>query len=280
MTVGLLPRRDTKEDEKHIMASKLQAVGADFGEPAWYLSRWKYNITIRAETVQEILQGEEFSCVLDLACGDGSISIPLLKPTNRLTLLDLSSAMLANAKSRISEDLAGNVRLINEDFLKADLAPHSFDLIICLGLIAHVDSPKALVGRIAELLSPEGVVIMESTDSSHFLNWPAIFHHDVLKAVGRMKYTLTLTTRDQVIEMFAAKGLELSAIYRYSMPNFVPGLDRFVSQKNLYNLIRVVYGSIRHNRNAWLGKECIYLFRPKRKATREKAEPEALSVGK
>ena len=261
------------------MSSRIDEVKSLFETPAWYLDRRQFNINIRTETVEELVAKLAPKQILDIACGNGSISMPLLKPTNRLTLLDLSSAMLANAKSRIPEGLAGNVRLINEDFFKADLAPHSFDLIICLGLIAHVDSPKALVSRIAELLTPGGVVIMESTDSSHFLNWPAVLYHGILEAFGHMKYALTLTTTDQIIEMFAAKGLELSAIFRYSVPE-VPGINRFVSQKNLYRLIRVMHGSIRHNRNAWLGKECIYFFEPDRNATRQHAEPEALSVGK
>lgn len=261
------------------MNSRIDEVRTLFETPAWYLDRRQYNIEVRAETVGALVANLKPGKILDIACGDGSISIPLLRSTNQLTLLDLSSAMLAIAKSRIPEGLTGKVQLINQDFLKADLAPHSFDLIICLGLIAHVDSPKALVGRIAELLNPGGVVIMESTDSSHFLNWPAVFHHSVLKALGRMKYKLTLTTTDEVIAMFAAKGLELSAIYRYSMPG-VPGIDRFVSQKNLYNLVRLMHGSIGHNRNPWLGKECIYSFKPSRQATRQDAEPEALSVSK
>lgn len=251
------------------MSTKINEVKSVFETPQWYLERRRYNINIRVETVQYFLRGRGFNQILDIACGDGSASIPLLNAQRQLTLLDLSSSMLSIARTNVPPDLRDRVQVINQDFLSVDFKPQSFDLIICLGLLAHVDSPKDVIGRIAQLLRPDGVVIMESTDAGSFLNRLGVSYHRLLEAFGRVKYRYTLTTTEQVVQMFATSGLELSAIYRYSLPP-LPGIDRIFSQRALYNYVRFAYGSARNNYNTWLGKECIYLFKPSSSAATTK----------
>jgi SAM-dependent methyltransferase len=241
------------------MSPKLDEVKSLFESPQPYLERRRYNINIRADTVQYFLRNRAFTTILDLGCGNGSASIPLLNLQRSLTLLDLSSQMLSIAQSQVPPTLSRNVQAINQDFLAADLAPHSFDVVICLGFLAHVDSPKDVIKKIAQLLRPNGTVIMQSTDSSGFPSRVGIFYRRILEAFGRMNYRYTLTTSAQVIEMFADCGLRLSNIYRYSLPG-LPGIDRIFSQPALYKSVRLAYGSAENNYNTWPGKECIYLF--------------------
>lgn len=243
------------------MSAKIDQVKSLFETPEPYLKRRRFNINIRAETVQYFLRNREFTRILDVGCGDGSASIPLLAAQKSLTLLDLSENMLSIALSNVPPDLKQNVQPVNQDFLSANLEPHSFDLIICLGLLAHVDSPNHVIDKIARLLSPNGIVIMQSTDSGGFLTRLGISYRRISETFGRMKYRYTLITKNQVIQMFAAYGLELSEIYRYSLPA-LPGLDRIFSQRALYNYVRFAYGSAGNNYITWPGKECIYLFTP------------------
>jgi 2-polyprenyl-3-methyl-5-hydroxy-6-metoxy-1,4-benzoquinol methylase len=241
------------------MSPKLDEVKSLFESPQPYLDRRRYNINIRADTVQYFLRNRKFTSILDVGCGDGSASIPLLNPERNLTLLDLSSQMLSIAQSQVPPSLSRNLQAINQDFLAANLAPQSFDVVICLGLLAHVNSPKTVIEKIAQLLRPNGIVILQSTDSSGFPSRFGIFYRRILEAFGRMNYRYTLTTSAQVIEMFADCGLQLSNIYRYSLPG-LPGIDRIFSQQALYKCVRLAYGSAENNYNTWPGKECIYLF--------------------
>jgi 2-polyprenyl-3-methyl-5-hydroxy-6-metoxy-1,4-benzoquinol methylase len=241
------------------MSPKLDEVKSLFESPQLYLDRRRYNINIRADTVQYFLRKREFTSILDVGCGDGSASIPLLNPERSLTLLDLSAQMLSIAQSQVPPSLSRSVQVVNQDFLAADLVPHSFDVIICLGFLAHADSPKAVIEKIVQLLSPNGSVIMQGTDSSGFPSRLGIFYRRILEAFGRMNYRYTLTTSAQVIKVFANCGLRLSNIYRYSLPG-LPGIDRIFSQRALYNCVRLAYGSAENNYNTWPGKECIYLF--------------------
>jgi len=241
------------------MSTKIDEVKSLFESPQPYLKRRRYNINIRAETVQYFLCNREFARILDIGCGDGSVSVPLLNPQRELTLLDLSANMLSVAQSNVPSNLKQHVHPINQDFLSANLEPHSFDVVICLGLLAYVDSPKNVIDRIAQLLRPDGVVIIQSTDAAGFLSRVGVSYRRILEALGRIKYRYALTTKDQVVQMFAAHGFMLSEIYKYSLPG-LPGIDRIFPQRALYYYVRFAHGPAENNYNTWPGKECIYLF--------------------
>ena len=112
------------------MATKVDQVQSFFEQPERYLSRRSFEIRIRAETVKELAERSGYTRILDIGCGDGSISLPLLSAKRFVTLLDLSSSMLSIAKSRVHPGIAENVETINQDFTTAQLKPKSFDLIL------------------------------------------------------------------------------------------------------------------------------------------------------
>ena len=67
------------------MSTKIDQVKSLFESPQPYLKRRRYNINIRAETVQYFLRNREFTRILDVGCGDGSASIPFLAAQKSLT---------------------------------------------------------------------------------------------------------------------------------------------------------------------------------------------------
>lgn len=246
------------------MANQIEYIRAAFEDSERYLTNWRYSIRIRAETISEFVKGCEYSRILDIGCGDGSISIPLVRAQSQLTLLDISGAMLANARRQIPPDLVRNVELVNEDFLTAALTP-GYDLILCIGVLAHVSSPQATVAKIGSLLSPGGCVIAESTDAHHLVTRLIRAYGRVRDFVRPAEYHARDISTAEIVEMFGKQGLELSAIYRYgplvngcSLP--LPGMTHLLNQRSLYRLMRMLYGAYPRNRNAKLGNECIYRF--------------------
>jgi len=245
--------------EPAVLTSKAHQVKEVFESPQWYLSRGQYNIRLRAAAIRDLLAGRKFERILDIGCGDGSLSVQLLTPQNRLTLVDLSGGMLAAAQANIPRTFSGNVEVVNEDVMSAPLEPHGYDLILCLGVLAHVDSPAALVERIAALLRHNGTVVMESSDAHHPIGRAVVMNLRLREMLKARKYRLNLLSRREVIDMFGRHSLKLGCLYRYTRIE-LPGVERLLPQDVLYGLVRLVYGTVRHNRNAWLGKECIYLF--------------------
>jgi len=152
---------------ENTMTSKTAQAKLAFEKPQRYLSRREYDIRVRRETVQELVEGRNFDRILDIGCGDGSISLPLLTASRRLTLVDVSGNMLTLAQGKVPAALMNNIELINDDFLSARVDSGTYDLILCIGVLAHVDSPDQIIAKIASALKPGGAVILEFTDSYH-----------------------------------------------------------------------------------------------------------------
>ena len=77
--------------------------------------------------------------------------------------------MLSIAKSKVPAGLEGNIETVNQDFMEAKFAPHSFDLILCIGVMAHVASPADCIQKMVSLLKPDGSLILECSDATHFV---------------------------------------------------------------------------------------------------------------
>jgi 2-polyprenyl-3-methyl-5-hydroxy-6-metoxy-1,4-benzoquinol methylase len=230
-----------------------------FEAPQGYFDRRQFDIDIRTTTVRELTMNQSIEDILDVGCGNGSISIPLLgaNSSRKLTLLDLSEKMLDLARTRLSEEQRQRVRIINDDLMTAELG-QKYDLVICLGVMAHVDSPKALLDRISSLLKPGGRLILEVTDSFHPVGRMLWLYHYLLTFIRPAGYTLNRLRRRDVFNDCQSAGLHLVTCYRYSLPP--PGSQRVASHDSLFRLTRSVFGTPMKNRRAWLGNISIAEF--------------------
>ena len=228
-----------------------------FDEPNNYLERRRYEIRVRAETIESLLTGDKIASILDIGCGDGSISLPLLSAERHVTLLDVSPNMLSSARSRVPESLIANVNLMGEDFLTAPLAAGTYDVILCIGVLAHVSSPGDVIGKIATLLKPGGLLILQCTDFSHFVRRRLASYSRLWGFVRPPRYSVANRLRsNDVLEMTARYGFQPTASFGYSCA--LPGFHRIVPQGILYRIVRAIFGHVGQNRNLWLASEYIY----------------------
>ena len=241
------------------VVSKLPQVRRLFEDPAWYLKGTGFNIRIRQETVRDLVSGSECGRILDVGCGNGAISIPLLRPDNHLTLVDVSSAMISIARSNIPAELTGNADLQNADLMVAELEPHSYDLIICMGVLAHVESPSATLARVASLLRPGGSLILEFTDAFHPIGLLNVLYHKLRGFRRRSSYSLNLLSHRDVFGMLEATNLKVASAYRYGM--WFPVVHKLFTQNTLYRVVRAIFGTSKNSRSAFLGNAYICLLK-------------------
>jgi 2-polyprenyl-3-methyl-5-hydroxy-6-metoxy-1,4-benzoquinol methylase len=208
--------------------------------------------------VQQFTKTLMFDRVLDIGCGNGAISLPLLPRCRRLTLLDLSLKMLDLACQRIPSERSGDVELVNGDFLGANLEAESFDLILCIGVLAHVDSAAAVIARVAQLAKPGSFVVLEFTDSFHFWGLPVVLYQKLLKMLRPEPYALNRLKKATVLGLCRDNGLHESTLYRYGLAPL--GFSKFGSQETMYRMVRQLFGPSDRNRNRWMGNQFLCLL--------------------
>lgn len=79
--------------------------------------------------------------VLDIGCGAGNNTIRLLRRYSGsfdCDLCDLSPAMLARAKERLSMEEAGTIRIFEGDFRRVGFAENSYDVVLAAAVLHHL----------------------------------------------------------------------------------------------------------------------------------------------
>jgi ubiquinone/menaquinone biosynthesis C-methylase UbiE len=239
-----------------IATSKAGEVRMFFEQPHKYLTPRGLDVQIRTETVQELTEGLVFQEVLDVGCGDGSISLPLLNISEHVTFLDLSAGMTALAASKVPPEFAGKAEFFNQDFMTTDFKAGSYDLILCLGVLAHVDSPQDFIAKLRRLLKPEGRMIVEFTDCKHPVGRVLRFYQWLCHLRKPRRYRLNAFSFRRVNRMFRNQQLRVVSAFRYS-PLMIPIVGKYIHRDTIYSAIRRLFGTPNANRNKWLGEEYI-----------------------
>jgi SAM-dependent methyltransferase len=95
--------------------------------------------------------------VLDLGGGTGGLAVPLAALGHRVTVVDPSPDALAALARRAEEaGVAGELVAIQGDADQLPVDHASLDLVLCHGVLEHVDDPAAALAAIARALRPGG----------------------------------------------------------------------------------------------------------------------------
>jgi 2-polyprenyl-3-methyl-5-hydroxy-6-metoxy-1,4-benzoquinol methylase len=240
------------------MTDKSKIVKELFEDTALYLT-YDYNLQIRKENLVALTKDLKYDSVLDMPCGTGSISLPLLKNAKTLTLIDISSNMLSIAKSNIPEDEKHKVTFINDNFFNIDIKPNTYDLVICLGLLAHVNSPEQLLTKLSHIISPGGHLIIQNTDSAHFYSHLIRCYLGLKNIISKQRYKLNKVKGSFVEQQVSKNGLQLIKTFRYNQ-SFL-GLSNLFTNEKKYKLTRQFFGSVDENKHANWGSDVTYLFK-------------------
>jgi SAM-dependent methyltransferase len=191
----------------------------DFFETDAYLAR-NAILPIRAQLVGQLLSDLHGGRVLDLGSGDGSVSRPLLAAGNDVTLVDFSQAMLHQARQAATPPSGGRVQYVQADVLEWE-TDTLYDVVLCIGVLAHVDSSDRLLERVAAATRPGGRCILQITDGGRPLGWLLTRYARLRQREG---YRLNELTRQQLLSLAAKYGLIPIAARRYGL--ILPGTGR------------------------------------------------------
>lgn len=233
-------------------------VKAFFEQTDVYLT-YNYNLRIRAETVGYFIQDKSLANVLDMPCGTGDISAPFIDQFEKLTMMDFSENMIATSKARVGEKKFSKVKFVNGDFYGHEFEKESFDLVMNIGILAHIKDPMGFLEKSMNLVKPGGLIIVQNTDSDH---WFAKLIHLYLgfrRMVGKDKYKLNKVAEKDLMQKLESKGFVCLDAFKYNQ-SFL-GLSRFFSNDLKYKLTRRYFGFAGSNKRASSGSDATFLFK-------------------
>lgn len=146
--------------------------------------RWKYKIHYHSL----ILQALPHDCAHALAvgCGEGTLARELSSRVRHVTAIDLDAPTIELARQHADAD---NMDYVIGDFLTHTFKPASFEAIVSVAALHHVDTAVGLE-RMRELLRPGGTLAVVGLARSRY---PADLAFDIAGAIATRAHKLSTT---------------------------------------------------------------------------------------
>jgi ubiquinone/menaquinone biosynthesis C-methylase UbiE len=214
-----------------------------------------FNFQMRLRLACE-LAGASAGRLLDCAAGTGEITCALLKSGtfSHATVVDVSQGMLQSAKELLKAQITNTaIDFVHSDVFDFNPSGSGFDLILCLGLIAHVGRLEILLRHLKSMLTPSGRIILQTTLTDH-LGTRVVRAVTAQRELGQRGYRISWFSQRDIANACDATGLRALEMRRHSLG--IPFGDRLWPWANFQLEKRLQRLASRH------GADAIYLLAP------------------
>ena len=200
------------------------------------------------------LAGASAGRLLDCAAGTGEIICALLKSDrfSHATIVDISSAMLQSAKELLSSQISNTeLEFVHSDVFDFKPSDCRFDLVLCLGLIAHVGRLDILLPHLKSMLTPGGRIILQTTLTDH-VGARIVRALTARRELAQRGYRISWFSQRDIADACHGAGLRILEMRRHSLG--IPFGDRFWPWANFQLETLLQNWASRH------GSDAIYLL--------------------
>jgi len=118
----------------------------------WWQSLWPDPAKVLAE-----MGVEPGMVVIDLCCGDGLFTVPLVRIAKRVYAIDIDPAILDRARARVAETGAANCEFLVANAMAVDtVVPEPVDYVFLANTFHGVRDQRGLARVVAARLKPSG----------------------------------------------------------------------------------------------------------------------------
>ena len=192
--------------------------------------------------------------LLDCAVGTGEITCALLKSGrfDHATVVDISSAMLQSAKELLTAQMTeAELEFIQSDVFTFKPSDSRFDLILCLGLVAHTGRLDILLSHLKSMLTPSGRIILQTTLTDH-LGTRIVRALTSRRELAQRGYRISWFSQRDISDACHNAGLQIFEMRRHGLG--IPFGDRLWPWANFQLERRLQKWASRH------GADAIYLL--------------------
>jgi SAM-dependent methyltransferase len=200
------------------------------------------------------LAGASAGRLLDCAVGTGEITCALLKSGrfSHATIVDISPAMLQSAKELLSSQITNTeLEFVRSDVFNFKPSDSSFDLVLCLGLIAHTGRLDVLLPHLKSMLAPVGRIILQTTLIDH-VGARITRALTARRELAQRGYRISWFSRRDIADACDGASLRIVDVRRHSLG--IPFGDRVWPWANFQLETRLQKWASRH------GADAIYLL--------------------
>jgi ubiquinone/menaquinone biosynthesis C-methylase UbiE len=200
------------------------------------------------------LAGASSGRLLDCAAGTGEITCALLKSGrfNHATVVDVSPAMLRSAQDLLTSQIKkAELEFVQSDVFNFKSSDSHFDLILCLGLIAHTGRLDILLPHLKSMLAPAGRIILQTTLTDH-LGTRIVRTLTSRSELARRGYRISWFSQRNIADACDRAGLRILEKRRHSFG--VPFGDHLWRWANFHIETRLANWASRH------GADAVYLL--------------------
>jgi ubiquinone/menaquinone biosynthesis C-methylase UbiE len=98
--------------------------------------------------------------LLDIACGPGSLTLELAPHVAKATGLDITPAMLEQARAAQTQKGIANVDWVEANGESLPFPDGAFSLVTCSAAFHHFDQPAAILSEMARVCQPGGRIVV------------------------------------------------------------------------------------------------------------------------
>jgi len=200
------------------------------------------------------LGGASSGRLLDCAAGTGEITCALLKSGrfNHATVVDVSPAMLKSAKELLTSQIKNaQLEFVQSDVFNFKPSDSHFDLILCLGLIAHTGRLDILLRHLRSMLTAGGRIILQTTLTDH-LGTRIVRALTSRSELARRGYRISWFSQQNISDACDRARLRILEMRRHTLG--LPFGDRLWPWANFHIETRLEKWASRH------GADAIYLL--------------------
>ncbi|HAF00056.1 MAG TPA: hypothetical protein DCO68_05555 [Methylophilaceae bacterium] len=207
------------------MKKHFEVVTEFFNSPH-YLENGRSIIENRIFILKEFLGELSNVKILDLGCGDGSLSSAFFNTSNQFTLVDISPRMLEIAKSKLPNHMINKVELINSPIENIN-TNDDYDVVICVGLLAHVPSIDDALKKVSESMKDKAYAVIEFTPNPNPYEKFLLPYYILRKKLfgHSMGYQTNKMSLKRLIQLANNHNLQLIKTRRHYFP--IPTISRW-----------------------------------------------------